>query len=80
MWQPVLCAVLSNSTPRQRLRCARCLPSIWQRPPPRMPPASIRDRLPNIIDGCTVGAGHFNQLEVPDQVDAMIEAFLRHYV
>ena len=49
-------------------------------PPPRMPPASIRDRLPNIIDGCTVGAGHFNQLEVPDQVDAMIEAFLRHYV
>ena len=48
--------------------------------PPRMPPASIRDRLPNIVDGCTVGAGHFNQLEVPDQVNAMIEAFLRHYV
>jgi pimeloyl-ACP methyl ester carboxylesterase len=47
--------------------------------PPRMPP-SIRDRLPNILDGCTVGAGHFNQLEVPDQVNAMIEAFLRHYV
>jgi len=42
--------------------------------PPRMPPASIRERLPNI------GAGHFNQLEVPDQVNAMIEAFLRHYV
>jgi hypothetical protein len=34
--------------------------------PPRMPPASIRERLPNIVDGCTVGAGHFNQLEVPD--------------
>ena len=48
--------------------------------PPRMPPASIRERLPNIVDGCTVGAGHFNQLEVPDQVNAMIEAFLRHYV
>jgi pimeloyl-ACP methyl ester carboxylesterase len=41
--------------------------------------ASIRERLPNIVDGCTVGAGHFNQLEVPDQVNAMIEAFLRHY-
>jgi hypothetical protein len=45
-----------------------------------MPPASIRERLPNIVDGCTVGAGHFNQLEAPDQVNAMIEAFLRHYV
>jgi hypothetical protein len=31
-------------------------------------------------DACIVGAGHFNQLEVPDQVNAMIEAFLRHYV
>jgi hypothetical protein len=28
---------------------------------------------------CVV-AGHFNQLEVPDQVNAMIEGFLRHYV
>jgi pimeloyl-ACP methyl ester carboxylesterase len=48
--------------------------------PPRMPPASIRERLPHLVDGCTVGAGHFNQLEVPDQVNAMIEAFRRHYV
>jgi pimeloyl-ACP methyl ester carboxylesterase len=46
----------------------------------RMPPSSIRERLPNIVDGCTVGAGHFNQLEVPDQVNAMIEGFLRHYL
>ena len=30
--------------------------------------------------GWTVGAGHFNQLEVPDQVNTMIEGFLRHYV
>ena len=48
--------------------------------PPRMPPASIRERLANIVDGCTVGAGHFNQLEVPDQVNAMIESFLQHYL
>jgi hypothetical protein len=34
----------------------------------------------DLVNGCTVGAGHFNQLEVPDQVNAMIEAFLRHYV
>jgi pimeloyl-ACP methyl ester carboxylesterase len=35
--------------------------------------------LPNVVNGWTVGAGHFSQLEVPDQVNAMIEAFLRHY-
>jgi pimeloyl-ACP methyl ester carboxylesterase len=26
--------------------------------------------------GITVGAGHFHQLEVPDQINAMIERFL----
>ena len=31
---------------------------------------------PNIVIGQTVGAGHFNQLEVPGQVNAMIEQFL----
>jgi pimeloyl-ACP methyl ester carboxylesterase len=36
--------------------------------------------LPTVVNGWTVGAGHFNQLEAPDQVNAMIEAFLRHYV
>jgi pimeloyl-ACP methyl ester carboxylesterase len=48
--------------------------------PARMPPQSITERLPNVVIGCTVGAGHFNQLEVPDQVNSMIEGFLRHYV
>ena len=48
--------------------------------PPRTLPQSITERLQNLVNGCTVGAGHFNQLEVPDQVNAMIEAFLRHYV
>jgi hypothetical protein len=46
--------------------------------PLRMPPQSITERLPNIVNGCTVGAGHFNRLEVPDQVNSMIEAFPRH--
>jgi pimeloyl-ACP methyl ester carboxylesterase len=32
---------------------------------------------PRILIGQTLGAGHFNQLEVPDQVNAMIERFLR---
>jgi pimeloyl-ACP methyl ester carboxylesterase len=31
---------------------------------------------PAITIGQTVGAGHFIQLEVPDQVNAMIERFL----
>ena len=31
---------------------------------------------PQLVIGRTVGAGHFNMLEVPDQVNAMIERFL----
>jgi pimeloyl-ACP methyl ester carboxylesterase len=48
--------------------------------PPLNPPHLMSEWLPNVVNGWTVGAGHFNQLEVPDQVNAMIEAFLRHYV
>ena len=38
--------------------------------------ALLRDACPWITLGQTVGAGHFSQLEVPDQVNAMIEQFL----
>ncbi|HEX4491629.1 MAG TPA: alpha/beta hydrolase [Acidimicrobiia bacterium] len=38
-------------------------------------PAELRGACPTITIGQTVGAGHFNQLEVPDQVNAMIERF-----
>jgi len=31
---------------------------------------------PDLVVGITVGAGHFHQLEVPEQVNAMIERFL----
>jgi pimeloyl-ACP methyl ester carboxylesterase len=48
--------------------------------PPLNPPHLMAQWLPTVVQGWTVGAGHFNQLEVPDQVNAMIEAFLRHYV
>lgn len=37
----------------------------------------LRDACPHVTIGQTVGAGHFNQLEVPDQVNAMLERFLR---
>ena len=41
-------------------------------------PDAIRLRAikPDLEVGVTVGAGHFHQLEVPDQVNAMIERFL----
>jgi pimeloyl-ACP methyl ester carboxylesterase len=48
--------------------------------PPRNPPHLMSQWLPTVVNGWTVGAGHFSQLEVPDQVNAMIEGFLRHYV
>jgi pimeloyl-ACP methyl ester carboxylesterase len=42
-------------------------------------PDAIRLRAikPDLEVGITVGAGHFHQLEVPEQVNAMIERFLR---
>ncbi|MBA2609757.1 MAG: alpha/beta hydrolase, partial [Actinobacteria bacterium] len=38
---------------------------------------AMKEINPRILIGQTLGAGHFNQLEVPDQVNAMIEHFLR---
>lgn len=38
--------------------------------------AALRALNPRLRTGQTVGAGHFNQLEVPEQVNAMIERFL----
>ena len=37
----------------------------------------LRQLCPQVVIGQTVGAGHFHQLEVPDQVNAMIERFLQ---
>ena len=39
-------------------------------------PARLRPLKPDLHAAVTVGAGHFHQLEVPDQVNAMIERFL----
>jgi hypothetical protein len=36
--------------------------------------------LPTVVQGGTIGADYLSQLEVPDQVNAMSEAFLRHHV
>jgi len=40
------------------------------------PEAGVAELLADVALGRTVGAGHFIQLEVPDQVNAMIERFL----
>ena len=37
----------------------------------------LRELCPHVMLGQTVGAGHFNMLEVPDQVNAMLSQFLR---
>ena len=36
----------------------------------------VRAAMPKAIVGQTAGAGHLHQLEVPDQVNAMIDRFL----
>ena len=38
--------------------------------------ADLLDLCPGMTIGQTVGAGHFNHLEVPNQVNAMIERFM----
>jgi pimeloyl-ACP methyl ester carboxylesterase len=38
--------------------------------------AAVRQVIPNLSYGQTYGSGHFCMLEVPDQVNAMIERFL----
>jgi pimeloyl-ACP methyl ester carboxylesterase len=38
--------------------------------------ARFRELCPQLVVGQTVGAGHFHQLEVPEQVNGMIERFL----
>ena len=48
--------------------------------PPLNPPHLMSQWLPTVVNGWTVGADHFNMMEVPDQVNSMIEGFLRHHV
>jgi len=48
--------------------------------PPLNQPQQMTEWLPDVVNGMTVGAGHFNQLEAPAQVTGMIEGFLRHHV
>lgn len=44
--------------------------------PPRADIKQLRELVPELHFGHVVGSGHFCQLEVPDQVNAMIDRFL----
>jgi pimeloyl-ACP methyl ester carboxylesterase len=43
---------------------------------PRTDRGRFHELLPRLMDGKTVGSGHFCQLEVPEQVNMMIERFI----
>ena len=43
---------------------------------PRSDMSRCHEMFPDILYGKTVGSGHFCQLEVPEQVGAMIDRFL----
>ena len=45
-------------------------------PQPRSDMTRLREMFPQVLDGKTVGSGHFCQLEVPEQVNVMIDRFL----
>jgi pimeloyl-ACP methyl ester carboxylesterase len=47
---------------------------------PLNPPHLMSQWLPTVVNGWTVGTGHFSQVEAPDQVNAMIDGFMRHHV
>jgi pimeloyl-ACP methyl ester carboxylesterase len=60
----------------QRLTC----PALYiaaNEPQPRTDMLRLRELVPHLAYGQTVGSGHFCPLEVPDQINAMIERFLK---
>ena len=58
-------------------RCAVPLLVLLAEPVGSNAPARLLALKPDALIGVTVGAGHFLQLEAPEQVNAMIEGFLR---
>ena len=46
-------------------------------PTPRSDPVALHALIPDLHHAQTLGSGHFLQLEVPDQVDAMLERCLK---
>ena len=80
--QPIAAAVIRGVTEwngRDPSRRAASVPVLLLRcgaPGARPDVLRLREIKPDLQVGITVGAGHFHQLEVPEQVNAMIERFL----
>lgn len=73
-WQSIL---ETNSVPAGKTLGERCLPLIYiGAARPLADTERLRELCPQVMVGQTAGAGHFCQLEVPDQVNAMMERFL----
>jgi pimeloyl-ACP methyl ester carboxylesterase len=58
------------------LMCSAPLLVVGSQPGGSNDPSRLQPLKPDAHFGITVGAGHFHQLEVPEQVNAMIERFL----
>ena len=58
------------------LMCSAPMLVLLSQPGGSNDPSRLRALRSDAQFGVTVGAGHFHQLEVPDQVNAMIERFL----
>lgn len=70
-------AALKTWVPRRRLLdCAQPVLCVHIRGGGPTDPTSLAIDRPNVMVAQTIGAGHFIQLEVADQVNAMIERFL----
>ncbi len=76
---PSIRSVLAFDAPSVAARCH--VPILHLAGTPGLNPTHLMSQwVPNVVNGRTVGAGHFIQLEATEQVNSMIEGFLRHYV
>lgn len=66
-----------DPTPARGRLTAPALYIAANEPMPRSDLALMADLVPQLQVGRTVGSGHFCQMEVPEQVNAMLDRFLR---
>jgi hypothetical protein len=65
------------STDTDALAAACKVPTLYiDAGPPNCDLVRFQQLCPQLIIGRTVGTGHWHQLEVPDQINSMIERFL----
>ena len=78
--QHVIVAAMEGLRDYDAAAAGRCtVPALYiaaNEPTPRSDLSQVRDLCPQLLYGQTVGSGHFLQLEVPEQVNAMVDRFL----